>query len=161
MKPKRYSSKQLVALIFFAALAFDWVSDSQSTYIGGVYAMASSATPSSSCAVVGVGVLGTSLCQQLYQSPDFADVSIVGITKTDKRHKEIQEQVLGGESSSRLTLLTSEEALSAEKKYTNIVFCAPPSGFDDYAEAVKEAVDTLWEGKDGGGVFVFTSSGSV
>jgi hypothetical protein len=40
------------------------------------------------------------------------------------------------------------------------VFCAPPSGFDDYPEAVRDAVTNIWD-KSSDGVFVFTSSGGM
>jgi hypothetical protein len=104
------------------------------------------------CAVVGVGVLGTFLCQQILE--DSNEASVVGVTKTDFRHANIAAQI----KSDRLSLTTIDKATD---RYTNVVFCAPPSGSDDYPAAVKQAVDNLWAGPEGGGVFVFTSSGSV
>lgn len=47
------------------------------------------------------------------------------------------------------------------EKFKNVVFCAPPSGFDDYPSAVKDSITNLWEGPSGGGVFIFTSSGGM
>lgn len=104
------------------------------------------------CAVVGVGVLGTSLCQQLLTKFD----TVHGITKTATRHAAIREAV----ASEGLVLQTRDEC-ERDQKYTNVVFCAPPSGFDDYPAAVRDAAANLWAGPEGGGVFVFTSSGAV
>ena len=122
---------------------------------------------SSDCAVVGCGVLGTSLCKQLLESPEFAsmkgvllsnfisgqsrrilnshlsffiDQSIVtGITKTKDRHESILAQI--GESD-RFSLKTNEEVEGS--KFDNVVFCAPPSGFEDYPAAVENCITNLW-----------------
>ena len=131
--------------------------------------MSSTSTTSSSdnkIAIVGCGVLGTSLCKQLLSHPDFANQSIVGITKSTNRHDAIREQVLGSSSSdddeqyNRLQLSTMDSVLELQQQYTDVVFCAPPSGFDDYPTAVKDAATQLWPGADKGS-FVFTSSGGV
>jgi pyrroline-5-carboxylate reductase len=119
---------------------------------------AMSTMASKNCAVVGVGVLGTSLCRQILESPEFAGCTVTGITKTSNRHAEIREHV-GAENSHRLRLVTAEER--GDDKYENVVFCAPPSGFEDYPGAVKDAVDKIWVGPEKGGVFVFTSTGAV
>ena len=113
----------------------------------------------SSCAVVGVGVLGTSLCKQLLS--EFPDITVTGITKTTNNHESIREQIgQDGKNVDRLRLVTESE-INPEEKFRNVVFCAPPSGFDDYAGAVGQAVNNLWAGVEGGGVFAFTSSGGV
>lgn len=116
-----------------------------------------------SCAVVGVGVLGTSLCQQLVNQ-NWCE-SVTGITKSATRHEQIQAQVAEDDGGvalldpSRFRLLTADDANKLqEPSFDNVVFCAPPSGFEDYPAAVQEAAETLWNGK---GVFVFTSSGAV
>jgi hypothetical protein len=114
-------------------------------------------TETSTCAVVGVGVLGTSLCRQLIEA---GDQVVTGITKTTNRHEEIRAAV---PNNGKFTLISSENGgsqLDGSVKYDNVVFCAPPSGFEDYANAVQDAVDQLWN-RDGNGVFVFTSSGAV
>lgn len=114
----------------------------------------------SSCAVVGTGVLGTSLCHQILQDPSLAHMKVTGITKTSNRHESIKEQVLVGDAASaseRFALQLTDE-LAETDKYDNVVFCAPPSGFEDYPAAVQDAVQNVWSGK---GVFVFTSSGAV
>jgi nucleoside-diphosphate-sugar epimerase len=124
-----------------------------------VSAMATSTSPSR-CAVVGVGVLGTSLCEQILSSTDFADTTVTGITKTTNNHESIREKV-GAAYSDRLHLMTADEAAGRGEKFRDVCFCAPPSGSDDYAGAVADAIENLWAGPEGGGVFVFTSSGGV
>ncbi len=47
------------------------------------------------------------------------------------------------------------------QSFKDVVFCAPPSGFENYAQAVKDAATQLWSGPSSGGSFVFTSSGGV
>jgi nucleoside-diphosphate-sugar epimerase len=115
-----------------------------------------SGTETTTCAVVGVGVLGTSLCRKLI---DQGNIHVTGITKTRNRHDEIRAAL----ASPDFNLVCGDDISndsSSQKaaQYDHVVFCAPPSGFDDYAAAVKDAVDQLWNGK---GVFVFTSSGAV
>lgn len=114
---------------------------------------------SSKCAVFGVGVLGTSLCRQILKSND-PDYTVTGITKTSDRHSAIREEV-GSELSDRLELVTNDQTAASGRKYKNVVFCAPPSGFEDYPAAVKDAAENIWAGPDAGGLFVFTSSGAM
>jgi len=106
--------------------------------------------------VVGCGVLGTSLCKQCLERDDCA--SVVGITKSETRHAQIMDEV---GNMDRFHTETMEKALELvpERRFKNIVFCAPPSGSDDYAASVESAF-ALWD-KDQGGTFVFTSSGAV
>ena len=110
------------------------------------------------CAIVGVGVLGTSLCQQLLESKEekLRDIRVTGITKSTNRHDEIRQQM--GASASRLQLTTTDQAAHDDARFDNVVFCAPPSGFEDYAGAVQHAATTLWNGQ---GSFIFTSSGGM
>ena len=158
--------------------------------------LASASSPST-CAVVGVGVLGTSLCKQLLEDPDLKDlkgkkvldvwfnstfelesfltlmcahvtnISVTGITKSTTRHEDIRKQVLGGNDalSERFELLTAEECEGkGNQKFNHCVFCAPPSGFEDYPAAVKESIENLWMGnteENPTGGFVFTSSGGI
>jgi len=127
-------------------------------------ALAAAPSPSRFC-VVGVGVLGSSLCQQILR--EFEDESVTGVTKTSNRHSIIREKVMEGSSTSpddRLELVTMDDLLSGlgeTRHFQNVVFCAPPSGFEDYPAAVKKAAEELWQGPQGGGSFVFTSSGAV
>ena len=122
----------------------------------GCQAMA--VTSTNNCAIVGVGVLGTSLCQQILESnaEKLRGIHVTGITKSTSRHDEIRQQM--GASASRLELTTTEQATQDETKFDHVVFCAPPSGFDDYAGAVQHAATTYWKGQ---GSFVFTSSGGM
>jgi nucleoside-diphosphate-sugar epimerase len=124
------------------------------------------------CAVLGVGVLGTSLCRKLLMHPSMQQRNIVGITRSKNRHALIRDEVSNKNScvddssdSDRFHLATMEEIkynLSLKnQKFRDVIFCAPPSGFDDYAHAVADAATSLWAGREGGGVFVFTSSGGV
>jgi len=129
----------------------------------------SSTSSDNKIAIVGCGVLGTSLCKQILSHPDFANRSIIGITKSTNRHDAIREQVLGSssddndeEQSSRFQLLTMDSVLaSSQHTFKDVVFCAPPSGFDDYPTAVKDAATQLWSSNNNKGSFVFTSSGGV
>jgi len=126
--------------------------------------LSSSVSQTSSCAVVGAGVLGASLCRQILEDPLLAHVKVTGITKTSNRHASIREQVLSGvtveSANERFDLKLSDE-LSDSDKFENVVFCAPPSGFEDYPKAVHDAAKNVWAGPSAGGVFVFTSSGCV
>ena len=115
----------------------------------------SSNAPSTHCAVVGVGVLGTSLCRQILENTDW---TVTGITKTTNHHDDIR-QAMPAAVASRLSL-TTRDAVSAATKFPNVVFCAPPSGAEDYPSELKDAVESLWSGPDDG-VFCFTSSGGM
>lgn len=77
------------------------------------------------------------------------------MTKTNGRHDSISEQVGKNE---RFILKTANDIQG--QKFRNVVFCAPPSGFEDYPAAVEEAVTNFWD-KESDGVFVFTSSGGM
>lgn len=109
------------------------------------------------CTVVGVGVLGTELCRQILEASP--TTKLIGITATTRNHDKIREQVGGSIDETRF-LLTISEAPTTEKT-NDVVFCAPPSGFDDYPAAVQSAIDKYWLGPESGGTFVFTSSGAV
>jgi hypothetical protein len=80
---------------------------------------------------------------------------VTGITKTSNRHESILKQVGDNE---RFALKTADEIQG--QIFRDVVFCAPPSGFDDYPEAVRDAVTNIWD-KSSDGVFVFTSSGGM
>lgn len=120
----------------------------------------SSSSPSSKattqCAIVGFGVLGTSLCRQILETTDW---DVIGITQTTNRHRDIRESFMNDSMAHRVTL-TTRDAIPSDTKYDNVVFCAPPSGSDDYPGTVKDAVDNLWRGPESG-VFCFTSSGAM
>lgn len=61
--------------------------------------------------------------------------------------------------SDRFSVKTAEECEGM--KFQNVVFCAPPSGFDDYPAALEDSINNLWAGPSNGGVFIFTSSGGM
>jgi len=124
---------------------------------------ASAMATTSSCAVVGVGVLGTSLCQQILSAFPNDNVTVTGITKTSHNHDAIRQDV-GLPYGERFQLMRNSDPVvgsDSNNKFTNVVFCAPPSGFDDYPAAVQEAAQKYWAGPEGGGIFCFTSSGAV
>lgn len=81
--------------------------------------------------------------------------AVTGVTKTSNRHESISEEV---EDNDRFILKTADEIQG--QKFRDVVFCAPPSGFDDYPAAVEDAVTNVWD-KTSDGVFVFTSSGGM
>lgn len=81
---------------------------------------------------------------------------VTGITKTTNNHPSIQEAI-GSED--RFSVATMDDCKG--KTFDNVVFCAPPSGFDDYGGAVEDAVTNVWSGLEKGGNFVFTSSGGM
>jgi nucleoside-diphosphate-sugar epimerase len=116
------------------------------------------------CAVVGVGVLGTNLCRQLLQD---SEISVTGITRSPERHETIRNLVFNRDdqdrsNSERFRLVTFDQFNGPqERRFQNVVFCAPPSGFEDYPAAVRDVASNLWAGPEAGGSFVFTSSGAV
>jgi nucleoside-diphosphate-sugar epimerase len=74
------------------------------------------------------------------------------------------------DNKSRFHLATMDQVLASSPSFRDVVFCAPPSGFEDYSSAVNEAATRLWTGIHGTGrgvggeevgSFVFTSSGAV
>ena len=93
---------------------------------------------------------------QLSHRPTFV-VAVTGITKTTNNHQHILDAVSDNED--RFEVATMDDCQG--RTFDNVVFCAPPSGFDDYAGAVKDAVTNVWSGLDEGGTFVFTSSGGM
>lgn len=126
-------------------------------------ALSMSSATTDGIAVVGCGVLGTSLCRQLLDNSNFDSRKVTGITKTTSKHEQIRSAVGGAAATAdgdeRLQLLSANDVAS-DAKFKDVVFCAPPSGFDDYPAAVREAIDRYWD-KDLGGCFVFTSSGGI
>lgn len=77
------------------------------------------------------------------------------MTKTRSRHESILEQVGDNE---RFSVKTADEIQG--QRFRDVVFCAPPSGFEDYAAAVEDAVMNVWDSTSDG-AFVFTSSGGM
>ena len=122
--------------------------------------MKAAASFSTNLAVVGCGVLGTSLCKQVLQEETAADadvIQVVGVTKTTNHHNEILTDV---GTDDRFSVATIEQVLKDGKKFRDVVFCAPPSGSEDYSADLKAAME-LWDAEGQDGVFVFTSSSAV
>lgn len=57
------------------------------------------------------------------------------------------------------TIITNSNGRN--EKFNHCIFCAPPSGFDDYPSAVRKAIDDLWCSDNERGTFIFTSSGGI
>jgi len=109
--------------------------------------------------IIGCGVLGTSLCRQLLLSSSPSRRSIVGVTRTNNNHAMILASMPTSATSS-FKVATYNDLLSEDRKYPNVVFCAPPSGSEDYPKSVQDAMNDFWSGPNVGR-FVFTSSGGV
>uniref|UniRef100_A0A7S1N238 NAD(P)-binding domain-containing protein n=1 Tax=Eutreptiella gymnastica TaxID=73025 RepID=A0A7S1N238_9EUGL len=96
--------------------------------------------------VVGCGVLGRLIAQK-WKEVHGSNARVVGETRSDASHAEllalgIEPQIKGE---------------GGERTYSNVVFCAPPTGNDDYPQECIDAAKK-WNGKGG---FVFTSSAGV
>lgn len=120
----------------------------------------------SDVAIVGCGVLGTSICKQLLSSSP--QTSITAITKTNNNHESIMNNIFDNDDDSiskdNFKLSTYEDICKGGNKYSNVIFCAPPSGFDDYPSAIKSVMDDIWESSkstSNNGAFIFTSSSAV
>lgn len=95
--------------------------------------------------IVGPGWVGqrvASLWMQLHPG-----VRVVGESRSNKNHEELKE----------LGIIPKLAADSTDEHFRYVVFCAPPSGNDDYAGAVRSAVERT----DPKGMVVFTSSGRL
>eukprot|EP00588_Corethron_pennatum_P012792 CAMPEP_0194270892 /NCGR_PEP_ID=MMETSP0169-20130528/4799_1 /TAXON_ID=218684 /ORGANISM="Corethron pennatum, Strain L29A3" /LENGTH=339 /DNA_ID=CAMNT_0039013099 /DNA_START=84 /DNA_END=1103 /DNA_ORIENTATION=+ len=143
------------------AAFFSYTRNSLATKKIGQLSKTSSSLEALDLAVVGCGVLGTSLCKQILSLD--CDARIIGITNTKNNHESIIREVLDDSSNNcrNFSVDTYKSADTRGRKYSNVVFCAPPSGSDDYSADVADAINKLWIGPEGGGVFVFTSSGGV
>jgi len=99
-------------------------------------------------------------------------VIVTGITKTTNNHEKIISSITSTttiatgtaarESNSLFQVKTMDDIKKQQQQgFDHVVFCAPPSGFEDYAGAVQDAITTVWSGPEKGGSFVFTSSGGM
>ncbi|GLC39271.1 hypothetical protein PLESTB_001649100 [Pleodorina starrii] len=96
--------------------------------------------------VVGPGVLGSVLAKDWLESVPGSTAT--GLTNSDKSHDRLRAMGLTP---------ATRDTLPAGRKWSFVVFAAPPSGSQDYVADVKAAL-SLW---DGSGSFLFTSSMSV
>lgn len=109
--------------------------------------------------VVGLTYLDISLRELLttfLTVPDLILFPVTGITKSTNNHASIREAV---GNKDRFSVVTMDDCKG--ETFDNVVFCAPPSGFEDYGGAVEDAVTNVWSGLEKGGAFVFTSSGGM
>ncbi|GAQ92467.1 hypothetical protein KFL_010200030 [Klebsormidium nitens] len=97
--------------------------------------------------VVGPGVLGTLIAQQWFKS--HPDAAVVGQTNTTNAHERLR--------SIGVRPVVKDLDDDAPQKFPYVVFCAPPSGSEDYAAEVSAAA-ARW---DGSGALLFTSSTGV
>ncbi|KAK9802050.1 hypothetical protein WJX73_006937 [Symbiochloris irregularis] len=95
--------------------------------------------------IVGPGVLGAYLGK--LWAEEHPEAVVVGQTNTSKNHSRLQA----------LGIRPRLKEGAGRERFPNVVFCAPPSGCDDYEAEVKAALK-LW---DGSGTFLFTSSAGL
>lgn len=101
--------------------------------------------------VVGPGVLGKRIAEQWKLT---MSTNVVGKTRSDATRKEL----LSLPSCPFEKVVTSWQELDS-KVFKYVIFCAPPSGNDDYPAEVTKS--TKYYDKNFGGNFVFTSSAGV
>ncbi|KAJ7538561.1 hypothetical protein O6H91_11G054300 [Diphasiastrum complanatum] len=95
--------------------------------------------------VVGAGALGSLLAQSwLKTNPG---CKVVGVTNTTKRHEELRG----------LGILPTLKQTESIEQFPYVIFCAPPSGSDDYPAELRLAAQR-WNGL---GSLLFTSSSAV
>lgn len=99
--------------------------------------------------IVGPGVLGSYL--GTLWNDEFGDGLVFGQTKTETNHEKLK--ILGINPMCKSPSLTNNS-----RRFANVVYCAPPSGSENYVEDIQTALDSSW---DGTGNFVFTSSAGV
>lgn len=109
--------------------------------------------------IYGCGTLGTYISHQLLTGFDFSRTILTAITKSHYHHDLIQHEI--GDTS-RFQLWTYQEFIdnicqNRESRFPNVIFCAPPSEFQNYEEVVQMSMDQFWLGNQYG-KFLFTSS---
>jgi len=104
-------------------------------------------------AIVGPGVLGSLVAEQYKDSNASSTIALVFRSEDAERRTRLESE--------GYIVTTSAEAGKSGLKAKNVVFCAPPTGNNQYAEDVARAVKEIWTGSAGGGAAVFTSSGGV
>ncbi|XP_059072984.1 uncharacterized protein LOC131067013 isoform X1 [Cryptomeria japonica] len=95
--------------------------------------------------VVGPGVLGRLVAEKwLQESPS---CHVFGLTRTTNHHEELHS----------LGIKTIIRGSELRKRFPFVIFCAPPSGNEDYSSEIRAAI-MQWSGE---GSFLFTSSSAV
>ena len=95
--------------------------------------------------VVGPGVLGTRIAQG-WQQRGLGHVH--GKTRSEATRDKLMSLSNGNEANDRLFSAVSVKYDMAKdaQLYRYVVFCAPPSGNEDYAQCVAEAADVVdWD----------------
>lgn len=101
--------------------------------------------------IIGAGVLGREIAAEWQNL--FPGATVIGETRTDKSHDDLRALDITPRIS---------DAQSATATPPYVVFCAPPSGSNDYAGTVHAAVQrALMNDADMTTRFVFTSSGGI
>eukprot|EP00899_Mesostigma_viride_P012024 jgi/Mesvir1/20822/Mv07920-RA.1 len=103
--------------------------------------------------IVGPGVLGSKIAKLWLD--DHPAVRVVGQTNTEKAHERLR--AMGVEPRTKDGHLLSGARPPKEDTFPYVVFCAPPSGSENYVAEV-EAAALWWNGE---GAMVFTSSSTV
>jgi len=122
--------------------------------LGGVRASAVGTPP---LVVVGAGVLGR-LAAQEWQELHPGGCEVLGVTRT--RPDEEKEAAFRAEGITHRYRSDIEAGVRCGQRWPYVLFSASPSGNDDYAAAVANAL-SYWDKKAPGGRFVFTSSAGV
>ena len=110
--------------------------------------------------IVGAGVLGRLAAHEWRREATVAggsaeDCVVVGVTRKADSEREAALVADG------ITPRLRDDVDASGERWPYVLFCASPSGNDDYVGAVTSALD-LWDDADGvGGRFVFTSSAGV
>lgn len=107
----------------------------------------SSSGSGSELLVVGPGVLGLLVAANWLQGNPGS--LVVGQTRSTVRHEDLR--ALG------ISPRVRNSQSSSNQKFSNVIFCAPPSGSDDYAAEVRLSAE-YWNGE---GAFLFTSSSGL
>lgn len=144
-----------------AAMATVALHDGSSARHGGHRATlaASAATAGSGSPpllVVGAGVLGRLIAQE-WHSVHGANAVVRGVVRQTNAERNAALEADGLIPCLRAELCSADAGL-AEGSFQHVVFCAAPSGNDDYPAEVAAAL-RMWCGQEGR--FVFTSSAGV
>ena len=103
--------------------------------------------------IIGAGVLGRLAAVEWREARGKAAGTVIGVTRSSNEARNDALRADGIEPRVRADV-------DAEgTRYPYVLFCASPSGNDDYAQAVASALQ-LWD-SEAGGRFVFTSSAAV
>ncbi|KAL1526642.1 hypothetical protein AB1Y20_015346 [Prymnesium parvum] len=127
--------------------------------LGGLTALASPppTAPGTPLLILGAGVLGRSAAVQWRAA---TDGPVIGVTRRqdDERDKAFAAQGITPKLRSELDTLMGAEP--GKGPFSHVLFCASPSGNDDYVSEL-ECATRLWDASSQDARFVFTSSAGV